>query len=162
VPGHLDLFSGWLEDLAPAGWFAFSVPGNFDEPAHVLLRELGASPRWSGLLDADARRGRDRVHPLRVYVDRLLADGVDVEAWETTYLHRLSGPDAVLAWMSGTGLRPVLAALDADPAAREEFLATYRDALRRAYPPDLAGRTPMPFRRLFVAARKVTPGQVPA
>jgi trans-aconitate 2-methyltransferase len=161
VPGHLDLFPGWLAELSPAGSFAFSVPGNFDEPAHALLRELAGSPRWRGLLDADARRDGDRVHPPRVYLDRLLAAGADVEAWETVYLHRLSGPDPVLAWMSGTGLRPVLAALDADPTGRQEFLDSYRAALRQAYPPDAGGRTPMPFRRLFVVARKVTPGQVP-
>src|SRR5918994_1141132 len=46
VPGHLDLLprlAGWLE---PRGWLAFQVPGNFGEPAHVLLRELADSPAW--------------------------------------------------------------------------------------------------------------------
>ncbi len=112
------------------------------------------SPPWSDLLDRRLERPRARVHSLAVYADSLpwLA-GADVEAWTTTYLHRLTGPDPVLAWMSGTGLRPVLTTLEADPAAAQEFLEAYRAMLREAYPPDRAGATPMPFRRLFVVAR---------
>ena len=33
--------------LAPGGWLAFQVPGNFDEPSHRLLRELAADPRFA-------------------------------------------------------------------------------------------------------------------
>jgi trans-aconitate 2-methyltransferase len=153
VPGHLELFGGWVQDLAPGGRLAFSVPDNFDEPAHLLLARLCAAAPWSGLLDGRVQRRSDRVHSLPVYADSLLATGADVEAWTTTYLHRLTGPDPVLAWMSGTGLRPVLTALEADPAAAQEFLETYRAMLREAYPADRAGATPMPFRRLFVVAR---------
>src|SRR5581483_418102 len=116
VPGHLKLFAGWVEDLAPGGRLAFSVPDNFDEPGHRLLAQLCASPPWSNMLEGRVSRRRARVHPLSVYADTLLAAGADVEAWTTTYLHRLRGPDPVLAWMSGTGLRPVLAALESEPA----------------------------------------------
>lgn len=153
VPGHLDLLGGWLADLAPGGQLAFSVPDNFDEPAHALLSELRRAPRWRELLDEPAEgRGADRVAPLRAYLDRLVALGAQVEAWQTTYLHRLAGPDPVLAWMSGTGLRPTLAALEVDPDLRAEFLDTYRAGLRELYPPDATGRTTYPFRRLFVIA----------
>ncbi len=72
--------------------------------------------------------------------------------WETTYLHRLTGEDPVLAWTSGTALRPVLKALEADPAAKAAFLAEYGAALRAAYPVGQDGVTTFPFRRIFAVA----------
>jgi trans-aconitate 2-methyltransferase len=77
-----------------------------------------------------------------------------VDAWETSYLHMLQGPDPVLEWMRGTALRPVLTALDGDE--REAFLAEYRARLREAYPPQPFG-TVLAMRRLFVVARRPSP-----
>ena len=70
-----------------------------------------------------------------------------VDAWETTYLQVLPGPDAVLEWMKGTGLRPVLSALDEEQQA--EFVAEYAERLRAAYPQESFG-TVLPYRRIFV------------
>jgi trans-aconitate 2-methyltransferase len=75
-----------------------------------------------------------------------------VDAWETTYLHLLSGPDPVLEWVKGTGLRPILAQLDDDD--RAAFLAEYGALLRRAYPVRADGCTPFPFRRVFVVTHR--------
>jgi trans-aconitate 2-methyltransferase len=47
--------------------------------------------------------------------------------------------------------RPVLAALD--PARRAAFTAVFKDRLRAAYPRRPYG-TILPFRRIFVVARK--------
>jgi len=55
----------------------------------------------------------------------------------------------VVEWVKGTALRPVLAVLD--DAETAEFLAEYRDRMRRAYPPRSFG-TVLPFRRVFVVA----------
>ena len=87
-----------------------------------------------------------------MYLERLAALGCDVDAWETTYLHVLTGPDPVFDWVSGTGARPTLQALPDDlrPLFEEEF----RALLREAYPADSAGRVILPFRRIFVVARK--------
>lgn len=52
VPGHADRFPAWLDAITPGGTFAFQVPGNFDQPSHVLMRELAASPRWRDRLAA--------------------------------------------------------------------------------------------------------------
>ena len=83
------------------------------------------------------------------YVDLLADHGYRVDAWETTYFHVLPGPDPVLEWYSGTGLRPFLAALDA--ADQEAFRAEVAAELRDAFPPKRYG-TVLPFRRLFVIA----------
>ena len=74
-----------------------------------------------------------------------------MDAWETTYLHVLTGPDPVTEWYRGTGLRPVLAALG--PGQAEEFVADYGKRVREAYPAMPYG-TLLPFRRVFVVARR--------
>ena len=151
LPGHLDLLPRWLAALTSGGRLAFQVPANFDAPHHVLLREFCASPAWRDRLGGISER-HEAVHTPREYADALAAAGARPDVWETTYLHRLSGPDAVLTWTSGTALRPVLKALDGDDEAREAFLAEYGAALRAAYPPGPGGVTTFPFRRIFAIA----------
>ncbi len=148
VPDHHDLVVSWADMLAPGGWLAFQLPGNFSSPSHVIVRELAASPRWRTLL-ADAELNRQAGDP-RDYVDLLARAGCTIDAWETTYYHILPGEDAVLEWMKGTTLRPVLALLDSEQAS--SFVADYAERLRRAYAAGPFG-TIFPFRRVFTVAR---------
>ncbi|MFF5160564.1 trans-aconitate 2-methyltransferase [Streptomyces sp. NPDC000348] len=152
VPGHADRFGDWVEGLAPGGILAFQVPGNFGAPSHTLLRELAASPRWRARLDGVLRH-EDAVLRPEAYLEHLTALGCTTDAWETTYIHLLTGEDPVLDWVRGTALRPVLTALADDPGARDAFVAEYRTALRAAYPAGPHG-TPFPFRRVFAVAVK--------
>jgi trans-aconitate 2-methyltransferase len=162
VPGHLELFPRFVGALADGGCFAFQVPGNFDQPSHVLLHELATSARWSERLSA-AVEASPRSHEPDEYLGALLSVGAVADVWETTYLHVLHGPDAVLQWIKGTGLRPVLSAFDqaetngetrADTTSeKEEFLSAYAAVLRAAYPMDDQGRTVFPFRRIFGVGR---------
>jgi len=46
VPDHRELLPRWAAWLAPAGWLAFQLPGNFDQPSHAVLRDLAGSDRW--------------------------------------------------------------------------------------------------------------------
>ncbi|WP_059007141.1 trans-aconitate 2-methyltransferase [Streptomyces specialis] len=152
VPGHADRFPEWIAGLAPGGVFAFQVPGNFAAPSHALMRDLCESPRWRARLGGVPRHP-DMVLTPRAYAEALAALGGAPDVWETTYLHVLRGEDAVLDWVKGTGLRPVLAALEPDPEARDAFLADYRAALATAYPPGPHG-TLFPFRRVFAVTRR--------
>ncbi|WP_263169222.1 trans-aconitate 2-methyltransferase [Streptomyces sp. SCSIO ZS0520] len=152
VPGHADRFADWLAGIRPGGTFAFQVPGNFGAPSHALMRQLATSLRWSARL-GDILRHEDAVLTPADYLERLSALGCRADVWETTYLHQLEGEDPVLDWVKGTGLRPVLTALDDDPGAREDFLAEYRTLLREAYPRTAHG-TVLPFRRIFAVARR--------
>jgi trans-aconitate 2-methyltransferase len=148
VPTHPRLLPRWLRALPPGAWFAMQVPGNFGAPSHALIRELLAEPRWRGSVDL---RGEKAVPEPAEYAELLAADAADVDVWETTYLHRLTGADPVLRWISGTALRPVRDALDAgDYAAFCEELAP---RLRAAYPARPDGSTWFPFRRIFAVAR---------
>ncbi len=147
IPGHLTLLTSWAAWLAPGGWLAFQVPGNFDQPSHTILRDLAHSPRWQSRLRG-VQLNRQAVDP-RAYLDLLASAGCEVDAWETTYLHVLPGEDAVLDWYRGTGLRPVLAALPEEEAA--DFTGEYAARIREAYPAAPYG-TVLPFRRVFVVA----------
>jgi trans-aconitate 2-methyltransferase len=149
VPGHHELLLRWAAWLAEDGWLAFQVPANFDQPSHAILREMADSARWHPLL-RDAELNRQSADPAG-YAELLAEAGLGVDAWETTYVHILEGADPVLEWYKGTGLRPVLAVLDADAAG--DFLAEYGDRLRAAYPPSSFG-TVFPFRRVFAVAHR--------
>lgn len=150
VPGVPGLLVRWADALPEGGWLAFQVPGNFDQPSHAILRELAASDRWRRLL-GNVELNRQAADPAE-YAALLARAGCAVDAWETTYLHVLHGEDPVAEWYKGTGLRPVLAELS--PELGEDFLAEYRDRVREAYPPNPFG-TLLPFRRVFVVARRV-------
>ncbi|MGQ4485745.1 trans-aconitate 2-methyltransferase [Streptomyces sp. SAS_281] len=152
VPGHAARLPLWLDALLPGGTLALQVPGNFDQPSHVLMRELAESPRWRPRLGGLLRHA-DAVLSPAGYLDALTGPGTTADVWETTYLHLLPGDDPVLDWVKGTGLRPVLTALADDEEARDAFLADYRDRLRTAYPRGPHG-TVLPFRRIFALAHR--------
>lgn len=147
VPGHLELLPRLLSHVVPGGWLAFQVPGNHDEPSHALLRELAADARFATYTRGVAR---PHAHDPDVYADVLRDLGLEVDAWETTYLHLLRGEDPVFTWISGTGARPTLQALP--EGLRDVFVTDYQARLRAAYPRGRHG-TVLPFRRVFVVAR---------
>jgi trans-aconitate 2-methyltransferase len=151
VPGHGQLLGRWAGGLAPGGWLACQVPGNFRAPTHALLAELCRSPRWAGRVAA-AAPPPDAVLEPAGYLDVLTGAGLAADVWETTYLHVLSGDDPVLGWVRSTVLRPVLGLLEEDDAA--EFTAEYAAALRAAYPRRTDGTTVLPFRRVFAVGRR--------
>jgi trans-aconitate 2-methyltransferase len=65
-------------------------------------------------------------------------------------MHVLDGPEAIVSWYLGTGLRPFLNALpEADRAA---FATEYLETIRPDYPARKDGRILFPFRRLFLIA----------
>jgi trans-aconitate 2-methyltransferase len=144
VPQHRELLPRWVAALEPGAELAMQVPGNFGAPTHVLPRELASS--WGLRL-----RGEGAVAEPAEYAALLAATGADVDVWETTYLHRLTGPDPVLAWIGSTALRPVREALDDEGYAA--FRAELAPRLREAYPAQSDGTTWFPFRRIFAVAR---------
>ncbi|HEY5248127.1 MAG TPA: methyltransferase domain-containing protein [Dermatophilaceae bacterium] len=155
VPSHLRLIPAWITALAPGGWFAMQVPGNFNAPSHTLLRDVAArSPRAAELLPR-LRQGETVSEPV-AYLFLLAALGCEVDTWETTYQHVLD-PGArqgrpVLEWTKGTSLLPVFEVLT-EEGERADFVAAYGDALSLAYPRQPFG-TVFAFRRIFAVAHK--------
>jgi trans-aconitate 2-methyltransferase len=147
LPDPLDLLPAMVGRVAPGGVLAIGVPANFDEPSHVLRRELAAEAPYAAHTAGVASPWSPGA---MAYLEALTDLGCEVDAWETTYLHVLEGEDAVFEWISGTGARPTLQALPA--GSREEFAGELRRRLRAAYPPR-DGRVVLPFRRAFAVAR---------
>ena len=147
LPDHLEQLPRLVERVRPGGWLAFQVPGNFEEPSHTIRRDLAAEPAYAAHTAGVAVPGS---HDPEVYLDVLAGAGCTVDAWETTYLHVLTGEDPVFTWVSGTGARPTLEALPT--GLRETFEAEFRARLRAAYPARAHGVV-LPFRRVFVVAQ---------
>jgi trans-aconitate 2-methyltransferase len=150
VPNPAELLRAWASDLTAGGWLAIQVPANFDAPSHALMRELAHTRRWRDRLDGVFRH-HDAVRAPAEYAQLFLDAGLDADAWETTYIHRLQGEDPVVSWLRGTGLRPVLDRLsDVDGA---DFVRHYSALARDAYPPTAHG-TLFPFRRIFAVGHR--------
>jgi trans-aconitate 2-methyltransferase len=150
----------WLSDHArllprlfgfvkPGGTFAFQVPHNMGAASHAAMRETAAAGPWSAKL-ANVRE--IAVLEPAAYYDLLRPLAASVDIWETEYLHVLTGDDAVYHWVSATGLRPFVQALDG--GERDAFVAAYKARLNAAYPQRADGTTLFPFRRLFAVAKR--------
>lgn len=151
LPDHAALLPRLLSALRPGGWLAVQMPDNANEPSHRLMREVSLAGPWAER-QAGARAafgGRRRAED---YFDILRAAGAEVDLWRTSYIHVLpGGPEAVVDWVSGTGLRPYLSVLE--PEERADYLARYRAAISDAYP-ERQGVTLLPFPRLFFVAHR--------
>jgi trans-aconitate 2-methyltransferase len=113
------------------------------------MRETAQDPRWKTRLAGVREIARGSAEP---YYDILKPAAPALDIWQTEYLQVLEGEDAVYRWVSGTGLRPFLQALDEE--AGEAFIAAYKAKLNKAYPRRAEGTTLFPFQRLFVVATK--------
>jgi trans-aconitate 2-methyltransferase len=138
-----------VQQLRPGGVLAVQMPRNHAAPSHTAIAALAQSPSWAPRLRGV--RGIAAVGRAMDYLRLLSPHAASVEAWESEYVHVLSGRDPVVEWTKGTTLRPYLDVLGADADA---FLADYAARLRDAYPPEADGRTLFPFRRVFVVATR--------
>lgn len=151
VPEHRQLLRRWVTQLPKGAWLAFQVPGNFDSPSHQAVREVARRPEFAEAL-ADIRfRETNVVDDPAGYSALLTAAGCAVDAWETTYLHQLTGETPVLDWITGTALTDVRSRLTDE--AWEQYRQAIIPLLAQAYPPQPDGTTFFPFRRIFVVAQ---------
>lgn len=151
----------WLEDhgvlfprlaawVRPGGVLAVQMPASHDLPHHRAAFEIACSPGWRSRFLRQVRF--PPVHPLGAYRGWLAPVSAGLDLWETTYLHLLEGPDPVTGFFKGSLLVPYLEALPAGDHAA--FLAAYAARVREAYPAGEDGRVGMPFRRIFIVARR--------
>jgi trans-aconitate 2-methyltransferase len=120
------------------------MPNNRAEAAYRLLAELAAQPRWAGRLPAGELR--PTIEPPEWYVSRHRALGLEADVWETIYYHQLPNPLAIVEWLKGTALRPILSALAQEETA--EFLSDLGSGISKLYAAGPFGVV-FPIRRLF-------------
>jgi trans-aconitate 2-methyltransferase len=151
IPDHLVLFPRLLACLKPGAVVAVQMPDNVAEPTHQLMREVADDGPWAERLCGVAR---PTLQPVGAFFDALWPASARLDIWHTIYNHALDGPDAIVDWVRGTGLRPFIDPLP--PDERAEFLSRYRDRIAEAYPPHAGGKVLLRFPRLFIVAVRST------
>ena len=147
LPDHAALFPRLLKCVRPGGVLAVQMPRNWSEPSHACMRE--AAGPWLRKLD-NVLPGVP-VGPPAHYYDILAGHAAALDIWETVYLQVMEGDNPVAEWTKGSALKPVLDALDENE--RADYFAAYSALVGKAYPKGADGKTPFPFRRLFIVAR---------
>jgi len=149
VPHHAGVCRHLLGLLNPGGAVAVQVPAHYDSPLHREIVEVSRDPQWSERLKS-ARRALTN-EPPGFYYDLLTPLVAHLELWETTYYHVMAGPEAIVEWFRGSGLRPYLQALESEKDQRrfeQLLLKRYAESYQRR----ASGNVLFPFRRLFWVA----------
>ncbi|MEJ0020925.1 MAG: methyltransferase domain-containing protein [Acetobacteraceae bacterium] len=149
VDRHSELLPRLLALLAPGGVLAIQVPAMHEAPLRRVPVGLAAQEPWRAHLGGVVS-APDILSPAE-YWDLLRPRVAALDIWQTTYMHALSGENAVLEWASGSSLRPFLDRIPQDRLG--EFRRAYADAVRPHYPRRADGTTLLPFQRLFMVAR---------
>jgi trans-aconitate 2-methyltransferase len=149
VPDHAALLPRLASWLRPGGELAVQIPRSDDLPLLQLIVEVARGPRFADLFAGFAPPYR--VLAPESYYDILAPRCRHVDLTEIIYYHLLDGPDDVVNWIQGTGLRPWIERAGARSA---EFLAEYAARIRDAYPRRADGKVLMAFRRLAILAQK--------
>ncbi len=149
VPNHASLCRHHFAQLAPNGALAVQAPAHYDSVLHREIIEVSKDPAWNERMQG----ARDSLtnHPPAFYYDVLQPLASRLDIWETTYYHVVAGPEAIIEWFRGTGLRPYLETLT-DEGERRRFEELLLDRYTVKYPRQPDGRVLFPFRRLFFVA----------
>jgi trans-aconitate 2-methyltransferase len=148
VPDHDRVLATLVRFLAPGGVLAVQIPNKQGEASHRILAELSAEAPWDRRL-REARWGQP-LPSAAWYLERLVHLGLEAEVWETIYYHALPSARAIVEWMKGTALRPILSVLSA--AHAHAFETALEGRIEGAYAQGPQGVV-FPFRRLFFVAR---------
>lgn len=146
---HVVLIGRLFDQVASHGALAIQIPSGAYAPVRRFIHEIADDAAWSHRMD-DARTALTMEEP-HVYYDILAPRAASVDLWETEYYHVLESPAAIVEWISSTGLRPFLNALDTDEE-KKRFVAILTQRVTEAYTPRSDGRVLFPFRRTFIIA----------
>jgi trans-aconitate 2-methyltransferase len=150
----------WLDDhgallprlfgqVAPGGAFAIQLPAAMYSSIRGMIHEVADDPGWSSRMER--ARSALTIEEPTAYYDALAPLARSVDLWETEYHHVLESPSAIVEWISSTGLRPFLDALDSGDE-RERFTAMLLERVAAGFPRRADGNVLFPFRRIFIVA----------
>jgi trans-aconitate 2-methyltransferase len=149
VPDHPALFprlAGWLRE---GGELAVQIPRSYELPVLSVIVEVARSPAFAGVFEGFTQP--NHVHEPEAYYDFLIPHCRHVDLTEVTYYHIMDGPQTVVEWITGTGLRPWL---ERAGSRRDEFAAEYARRIESSYSRRRDGKALMAFRRLHILARR--------
>ncbi|MEX2169078.1 MAG: methyltransferase domain-containing protein [Pirellulales bacterium] len=149
LPNHAAVVPRLFGAVAPNGALAVQIPAHLESALHLHILEVANEPEWRE--DTRAARGAIGSHDPGFYYDLLCPLGERIDLWETEYDHVMNGPEDILTWIRGTGLRPFLNAL-ASEQERQRFESLLLERVAVSYPRRRDGRVLFPFRRLFLVA----------
>jgi trans-aconitate 2-methyltransferase len=149
VGDHPALAPRLLAQVAPGGALAFQIPSDEYALVRVLMAEVARDPQWAARMTAPLT-ALTMERP-ETYYDALAPDARRIDLWETTYFHVMESAWAIVDWISSTGLRPFLEALDGD-AERQLFVDRFAARVAQSYDKRPDGRFLFPFTRTFVIA----------
>jgi trans-aconitate 2-methyltransferase len=107
VPNHHELMVRLVSFLREGGWLAVQMPNNIQELSYALMRMVAADGPWAKRLVPIAKT-RPMIGALDLYYQLLRPVCSKIDIWQTTYVHPLDGPDDIVDWFEGSGLRPFL------------------------------------------------------
>jgi trans-aconitate 2-methyltransferase len=152
LPDHRRHIARLFDCLSSCGGrLAVQMPDMTHELSHAAMRMVAADGPWADRLVPVAKSatviGRaDEYYDLFSPLCRVM------DVWQTIYIHPLDGPERVVDWFEGSGLRPFLDLLSAEECA--DFLARYRERLADAYPRQPDGKVLLRYPRLFFVLQK--------
>jgi trans-aconitate 2-methyltransferase len=149
MPHHEILVPHLFAMVNRNGALAVQVPANSRSPLHQALLSVSSGKKWSALTAGCS--SIINYQPATCYYDLLCNIAAKIELWETTYYHRLSDHQSLIAWYRSTGMRPYLDCLP-DDKNRIEFEEEVLDACINDYPLRKDGSIIFPFSRIFFIA----------
>ncbi len=149
VPDHGRLVERLFGYVAADGALAFQIPSPTYALVGTLIHEIAGDDAWAPRMSGPL--AELTMESPNFYYDHLAPAARSVDLWETEYMHVMESPNAIVDWISSSGLRPFLRALGSDEE-RDAFVARLRQRVAESYETRSDGRVLFPFRRMFVVA----------
>ena len=128
LPDHGVLMPRLFGMVAAGGALAFQIPSSTYATVRTLIHDISHRPAWSERMNAP--RNALTMESPAFYYDALVKLATNLDLWETEYSHVLESAAAIVDWISSTGLRPFLAALETD-AEQSRLVRSYLSRLAR-------------------------------
>ncbi len=156
VDQHETVIPNLIHSLNHQGILAIQMPNNFHRPSHqITIQILQNNQAWKPFLKELQYTALSTPRFQFAFYYNLLIQSelTQLNLWETEYYQEMPNHQSIYDWTSGTGLRPVLSALDSHD--KPLFVKQYIDELTKAYPLQPNGKVLFPFRRIFMVGIKV-------
>lgn len=152
---HEAVFPRLLQFIRPGGMFGIQMPNNFHSPTHqITIKLLQNNKTWQPFLK-QLRYGTMTApfYKATWYYDLLTQSKFScIQLWETEYFQEMSNHQDIFDWVKGTGLRPILTAMDSKN--QHQFANAYVAALVKEYPVQMNNKILLPYRRIFMVGAK--------